>query len=425
MKTKHSNDLMPALEDEVRRFESDRIAWLRFSPRLESRFQHETGPQRARALLVQGLFALLVYDFFLMGDYFVAPAHIVRAAVIRLGIFTPIALLTAWFTLSRRGEIFREAASAFLCSLAAVSVLYLHHDVDAVVAIEAEMGVVVILLVMNCLLRVDLVYSVGVCVLVASMNLVWLLVDGAMTTSQKMVAGGMLAWVIILTLAANYAMSRERRYAYLLQLRGRLQHNMLAEANAELLAISATDRLTGLPNRHAYDARFNDLWEMTMRQGAPLSAVMVDVDRFKDLNDNYGHPYGDRVLQRVASLLQQAMRVENDFVARYGGEEFIVLLPNADQAAAVKVAERIRTLVQVAGSPALQRDSLASDVWATVSCGVATVLPQPTVDPLRLIADADAAMYRAKQEGRNRVCTAPFVPPAGKLKVFPAQIARG
>lgn len=417
-------NLMPALEDEVRRFDSDRVAWLRFSPRLEDKFHKEIGPLRARALLVQGLFALLVYDFFLVGDFLVSPHHIVRAAVVRLGIFTPVALLGAWLALVRRTDFFRETTSALLCFLAALSVLYLHHGVDTVVTLEAEMGVMVILLVMNCLLRVDLMYAAATSFLIAGMNGAWLLDDPLISNAQKLVAGGLLAWVTVLTLAGNYIMSRERRFAYLLQLQSRLRHTLLAQANAELLAISSTDKLTGLPNRHAYDSRFAEMWKLTAASGAPLSAVMVDVDHFKILNDTYGHPYGDRVLKRVASLLQQAMRAENDFVVRYGGEEFLVLLPGADQTSAVKVAERIRTLVQVAGSPALQRDSHSGEVFATVSCGVATLWPRADVDPSRLIAEADAAMYRAKQEGRNRVCWAPASVSTSKARVVPLYASR-
>jgi len=203
-----------------------------------------------------------------------------------------------------------------------------------------------------------------------------------------------------------------------------LQRSMLADANAELLALSSTDRLTGLPNRRAYDERLIELWQLSLERKHSISAVMVDVDHFKKLNDTHGHPYGDRVLQRVGSLLQQALRAEDDFVARFGGEEFVILLPDADPDTALKVAERIRTLVQVAGSPALQRDTVipAQEVWATVSCGVATAWPTETLDPHRLIADADAAMYRAKQEGRNRVCVAAAPAPGtsgSRLAVFP------
>ena len=409
-------DPIPALEEEIRRYETEHIASLRFAPDLEDRFHRESAPSRARMLLVQGLLSLLAYDFFIVGDYFMAPKHIAQAVIVRFGIMTPIVLLVAMLVRGRRSVFLRESATSFLCVLGALSILYLHHDVNA------QTGLILVLLVANCMLRVDLAYAVVTSALIVGVDVLLLATDSYITLSSKMVSGGMLFWVATLTMTANYTMTRERRFSYLLQLRGRLQRGMLAEANAELLALSSTDRLTGLPNRRAYDARLQELWQLSLERKQPISAVMVDVDHFKKLNDSHGHPYGDRVLQRVGSLLQQALRAEDDFVARFGGEEFIVLLPDAEPDTALKVAERIRTLVQVAGSPALQRDAVTpgQDVWATVSCGVATAWPTASLEPNRLISEADSAMYRAKQEGRNRVCTAPLHPSTGKIAVFPS-----
>ena len=427
MKDPKHLDPIPALEDEIRRYETEHIASLRFSPDLENRFHRETGMSRARMLLVQGLLSLLAYDFFIVGDYFMAPAHIEQAAIVRFGIMTPIVLLVAMLVKGRRSVVVRESATSSLCVLGAISILYLHHDISAAVSVEAQTGLILVLLVANCMLRIDLAHAAVTSALIVGLDVLSLFHDVQIPLSSKMVSGGMLFWVATLTLTANYTMTRERRFSYLLQLRGRLQRGMLADANAELLALSSTDRLTGLPNRRAYDSRLQELWQLSLERKQPISAVMVDVDHFKKLNDSHGHPYGDRVLQRVGSLLQQALRAEDDFVARFGGEEFIVLLPDAEPETALKVAERIRTLVQVAGSPALQRDAVppGQDVWATVSCGVATAWPTESLEPNRLIADADAAMYRAKQEGRNRVCTAPVHHSTGKIAVFPAVAGRG
>ena len=409
-------DPIAALEEEIRRYETEHIASLRFASDLEARFHRETAPSRARMLLVQGLLSLFAYDFFIVGDYFMSPKHIAQAVIVRFGIMTPIVLLVAMLVRGRRSVFLRESATSFLCVLGAVSILYLHHDVNA------QTGLILILLVANCMLRIDLAYAVVTSALIVGLDVLSLATDSYITLSSKMVSGGMLFWVAALTMTANYTMTRERRFSYLLQLRGRLQRGLLAEANAELLALSSTDRLTGLPNRRAYDARLQELWKLSLERKQPISAVMVDVDHFKKLNDSHGHPYGDRVLQRVGSLLQQALRAEDDFVARFGGEEFIVLLPDAEPDTALKVAERIRTLVQVAGSPALQRDSVTpgQDVWATVSCGVATAWPTASLEPNRLISEADAAMYRAKQEGRNRVCAASLHPSTSKIAVFPS-----
>ncbi len=424
MKDPEQNDPLRPLEEEIRRFEKDSIVSLTFPPELEQRHLRETGPSRARMLLVQGLLSLLAYDFFIVGDYFMAPQHMARAMTVRFGVVTPIVLLVAMLVKSKRSHTVRELATSFLCVIGSLSILYLHYDLSPMATAEAQTGLILVLLVANCLLRIDLAFAAATSFLIVAMDTMSLYVDTQMLTSQKMVSGGMLMWVAILTLTANYTLTRERRFSYLLQLRGRLQRGLLANANAELLALSSTDRLTGLPNRRAYDLRLGELWELAADSKQSISAVMVDVDHFKRLNDTHGHPYGDRVLQRIAQLLQQALRAEDDFVARFGGEEFVVLLPSCEPEIAIKVAERIRTLVQVAGSPALQRDGAApQDVWATVSCGVATMRPTHKLEPSRLIADADAAMYRAKQEGRNRVCVAPVPGASGsRLAVFPKRI---
>lgn len=422
MKSRTQFDTLEGLEAEVQRFEGQRLKSLRFAGGLESRFQAEAWMQRTQMLLVQGMLALCAYDLFIVGDYLMAPQHILRAAIVRFGIITPIVLLVALVVRKQRNRAVQEAAVAFLCVLGSASILYLHHDISLTVSVEAQTGQILVILVSNFMLRLEMVYAIGASCCCMLLDLLFLATDVHLTLSQKFTSGGMLFWVIALTLTANYTLTRERRYSYLLQLRGRLQRGLLAEANAELVSLSATDRLTGLANRRAYDAKFTELWVVAMEQRVPLSAVMVDVDHFKHLNDTHGHLYGDRVLQRIASLLQQALREENDFVARYGGEEFIVLLPDADSYAAAKVAERIRTLVQVAGSPALQRDAVAAppERWATVSCGVATAYPAKGAEAARLIADADAAMYRAKQEGRNRVSVAHEAPSRGRLAVFPS-----
>jgi diguanylate cyclase (GGDEF)-like protein len=415
-----------AVDEEISRFETERISPVRFATDLESRFHRESSGARAGMLMMQGIISLLAYDFFIVGDYYMEPTHIGRAVVVRFGIITPLVLLVAFFTRNQRNHIVQESSAAFLCLAGTLSILFLHYNAGPTVTAESQTGLILVLLVINCMMRLDLPYAVVASAMVVLFDCVSLFVNPFLPSSQKMVSGGMLFWVAVLAITANFSLTRERRYSYLLQLRGRLQRGMLADANAELQAISLTDRLTGIPNRRAYDIRLNELWEITHERKEPMSVVMVDVDHFKRLNDNHGHPYGDRVLQRVASLLVQSLRAEDDFVARFGGEEFVVLLPNASPDIALKVAERIRTLVQVAGSPALQRDTVLQpqEMFATVSCGVATGWPYQMQEAGRLIADADAAMYRAKQEGRNRVCCAIPAPTSSKVTRFPSAASR-
>jgi diguanylate cyclase (GGDEF)-like protein/PAS domain S-box-containing protein len=177
------------------------------------------------------------------------------------------------------------------------------------------------------------------------------------------------------------------------------QSRALESANEKLRELAATDMLTGLNNRRAFNDRLNEEVQRTTRYGGTMSLLILDVDRFKQFNDRFGHPSGDDVLKSVAELMNRNAR-GTDFVARYGGEEFTVILPNTDEQGSVIVAERIRT-------------SIAAAAWdktpITVSLG-ATTLPSDfdRKDPklangANLIAEADMALYHSKQSGRNRI----------------------
>ena len=328
--------------------------------------------------------------------------------IIRFAIVTPIAAVVALLMQQERRVAVQEACAAMLCVIGTAAVLSMHLGVSPSISLQAEPELLVLLMAMNALLRPDFWTAVvATCVCYAEL-LLFLMHDQQLSMRQELNMGGRVFWFAVLALATNYALSREQRFSWLQQLRNNTQRQMLAETNRELLNLSFTDRLTGLPNRMAYDKRLHEVWENALENKEPVAAVMVDVDHFKSINDSFGHLYGDRVLQRVAKLLEQSLRVETDFVARFGGEEFVVLLPGSDLASGAQVAERIRMLVQVAGSPAVMRtDAPAPENtrWSTVSCGVASVMPMPGLDPKWMVNAADAALYRAKQTGRNRVCT--------------------
>lgn len=166
----------------------------------------------------------------------------------------------------------------------------------------------------------------------------------------------------------------------------------LERVNDRLREMAATDGLTGVKNRVTFDTKLSEEFERAVRYGHPLSVLMLDVDQFKSFNDTFGHPAGDAVLRAVADHLGDAIR-GSDLIARYGGEEFAVLLPDTDHAGAVAVAERCRRAV--AEGPWVRRA-------ITVSVGAATLGPE-TPDAAALVQEADQALYRSKQTGRNRV----------------------
>jgi diguanylate cyclase (GGDEF)-like protein len=162
--------------------------------------------------------------------------------------------------------------------------------------------------------------------------------------------------------------------------------------------LSITDALTGIANRRHFEWRLSEEIERARRYKYPLSALMLDLDHFKQVNDNYGHQIGDIVLQQVAQRLRRILR-RTDFLARYGGEEFIVLAPQTPADRALILAERLRQVI--AESPIPVADNL--QIHITISIGVA-VFPNHAQNESELIGAADAALYKAKQMGRNRVC---------------------
>lgn len=173
------------------------------------------------------------------------------------------------------------------------------------------------------------------------------------------------------------------------------------ESARQALALEAThDPLTGLLNRRAFNARLQEALQRSQRTGEPVALIMLDVDHFKRVNDQHGHPVGDEVLRAMATHIRSACRAV-DAPARYGGEEFAVIAPGLAPGAAAQVAERIRAAV-AEGVTLLG----TTQIRVTISAGVAVA--GPNGGEAQLIRDADDMLFKAKQSGRNQVCcTAP------------------
>jgi diguanylate cyclase (GGDEF)-like protein len=184
-------------------------------------------------------------------------------------------------------------------------------------------------------------------------------------------------------------------------LASRVRHGniVLAESDRiqlELEQIAMVDAITGLRNRRWLDTVLQRQFSRTLGEGQPVTALMIDLDLFKHVNDTQGHAGGDAVLRQVAQRLADALRPQ-DLIARYGGDEFVVLLPDTDTEEALIVAERLREMIQHVGI----RVSDQQSETMTISVGLATIRDP---DSLRaLLTSADAALYRAKRDGRNRV----------------------
>lgn len=178
-----------------------------------------------------------------------------------------------------------------------------------------------------------------------------------------------------------------------------LIHQLEQEKNYALKS-ALTDGLTALPNRRHFDQVLNTEFYRLKRSKLSLSLIMIDIDHFKDYNDQYGHVSGDDCLRQVATALDVTTGRAPDLVARYGGEEFVAILPETDNAGATVIAERLRKVIEDLGIP---HAASGTKPFVTISLGVATLFPNEVDTPEQIIKLADSALYYAKQGGRNRV----------------------
>ena len=172
----------------------------------------------------------------------------------------------------------------------------------------------------------------------------------------------------------------------------------LREANHKLEILSNIDGLTQIANRRCFDFHLQIEWLRLIREFRPLSLIMVDVDKFKQYNDYYGHLAGDDCLLRVAQAMQQVISRSSDLLARYGGEEFAIILPNTNLEGAIVVAKKIQEKISLLNIP-----HAYSEVKPiiTVSLGIASIIPNSELQPDKLVARADRELYYAKQHGRD------------------------
>ncbi len=183
----------------------------------------------------------------------------------------------------------------------------------------------------------------------------------------------------------------------IVELQARVRSALRVQKLVRMLAQKAqVDGLTGLWNRTYFDRRLAQEVGEAVRHGRSLSLVMCDVDRFKKLNDERGHPFGDKVLERLARIFQSGRG--SDIACRWGGEEFGIILPNTVGSEAIEVADRYRRAIEQEVWPSVP------GMVITASFGVADVLVLPSTPTTEdLVLAADAALYQAKMNGRNRV----------------------
>jgi diguanylate cyclase (GGDEF)-like protein len=178
----------------------------------------------------------------------------------------------------------------------------------------------------------------------------------------------------------------------------------LESANQELERKNVLDELTGLHNRRFYDQKILAEYRRSRRNLTPLSLVLIDIDHFKSVNDNYGHLTGDQCLVWVAKHIKQSLKRSEDKAFRYGGEEFCLILPNTDAEGAMLLAEQLRLTISEQAFICQ-----GTEIALTISSGIGTYLQQMDIGPEQIFAGADKALYQAKHDGRNQTQQFTFI----------------
>ena len=371
-----------------------------FPAGLESRFETDTGLARSHYLATSGAIALSLNVLFLMADYIVLPDVFKLAIFIRLGVVDVPGFAACAVVWRNPRPWLREALDAGTVVLAAAGFLALYLASRSPLVVHAHYALVLVLIFPNIIQRLRFPYAVACSAAVIALCAAAIPHIESMPGPAAFFAILTLTTAAVLSLHANWRFESDERRRYLEHLREILVGEQLAAINRDLSAASVMDPLTGLGNRRRLDQFVDTLWLAGRGRHGPVGFLMIDIDFFKSFNDEYGHQAGDECLKAVAALIQQQLRPGRDLGVRYGGEEFLVVLPDTDLTEAIALAEGIRAAIE---RRAISRPPAATGEVVTVSIGAAVVRPDDTETSAPGIAAADAAMYAAKQHGRNCV----------------------
>ena len=384
---------------------------LQFPPELEVQFERDCSAPRSRRLWREGLISIIAFNLFYLGEWLMTGQISAHELRLQLGLVTPLCIVVNLLMRFNPPRWLREGSISLMACVIACSYLYLQLGKGQVAVAFTLVGVIVTAMFAAVVMRLRFRFALVSSITITLAGTVFLVLDQTLELDEKLTGLALMTIAVSIAMMSNYSLEREERLGYLRFLQSEAHRREISEMNTRLARLSSIDKLTALPNRRSYEERFDHVWEQAKLEGTSLGLIVIDVDHFKVLNDVRGHTYGDEVLRRVGSLLPQALRSTADFAGRFGGEEFVVLLPRTDQESASRVAERIRALIEMAGSPPQAPiPNTECLMWVTASCGISTCVPNRTMSKETLLESADKAMYQAKSEGRNRVCYRSFDP---------------
>ncbi|MBX5191867.1 GGDEF domain-containing protein [Rhizobium sp. NZLR3b] len=397
-----SRPLTGAMADEVERLLSGRTRDIRLSGDLRRRFDEKSWRQTAKVIRSWMIWVAFVDVLTLALNAILLPHPVVLSMVAPACLLPPAAVFMAIVWSKPRAATVQRASllagmSLILLSVALVGVFaggefYERHlNIMLFVATSAIT-----------IFSVPLAWTIAIACYAVCLYFILQWHNPILEAGSVVAATLFFSCGIIATVVARRTMNILAQKTFLLDCRDRRRVAELADANARLERLARTDPLTGIANRRWMMQTLEGLWRDGRETGVVAAMLMCDIDHFKALNDKLGHGEGDRCLVKVAGIIQSCVRADRDLVSRHGGEEFLIVLPDAEEEEAVGVAKRIRESVEAA---ALPNPSSGVGPSVTISVGVALKSALDSdISLTNLQHQADMALYRAKEAGRNQVC---------------------
>lgn len=346
-----------------------------------------------------GIFSLIALQLFIFLDALIIPDVLWFSVVVKLGIITPLGLYCILNAHRRSAYIDILALSNYV--IGEVMVLGFMYFSTEPFAWVYVFGISLICINANLFQSVPSKSALVMTVL----SLVLIIIGLALSPLDNLAVAGLVfcisSCMCLFSLFGNFRIETGYRRQYMAALKEKFRADQLNVHNRKLSQDVALDGLTGIFNRRYLDEKLAEYCKEHSQNAQPLGILLIDVDHFKKLNDQHGHLAGDTCLRHLASVLFGGVRTPADLVARFGGEEFVILLPRCDLTESLNVAERLRFAVE---SARIDVDSVIVPLRLTISIGCHAAVPIDGHDPDQFVSSADAALYMAKRNGRNKVC---------------------
>jgi diguanylate cyclase (GGDEF)-like protein len=394
--------ITPALEAETERLLSQRTRDIRFSPEMMRAYRKKDWPQRSKIACAWMVWVALISMAFVPLSLLLAPDALRLTTAIG-GILVPAMHGCAYLVWRKPRSAVVEGA----CLVALMSGVMLAYGTLAIAAGGSDyerflISIMYVTTIATVVFNIDYVWTLAMMAASTSIFLGFELFNPAIDLKEAVGTSVFFAIGMFASTIARKTQSILHKKAFLLSLRNQYRSDALTNANRQLEILATRDPLTGLGNRRSATDLIARLWcDATIRRDS-IAFIMADIDYFKRLNDSAGHAAGDECIRRVAQIIHDQVRQDQDAVFRYGGEEFLIVLVHATPDLAWTMAQRIRSAVE--GLAIVNRGVRSSDGSAgriTISLGIAFARDDSA--PEIVAKWADDALYDAKRSGRNAV----------------------